>query len=251
MTNFQNTVVAITGAAQGIGRGIALEFAAAGASLALFDIDGAALEGTANDARASGSEVFTAQGDLTDLDTIVSAFGRAAQALGPIDVLADNLGQTARDDMSSFATARHDTLDFVLDVSLRAALHCTREVIPTMKERKKGRIISIASDAAFNGDLGCVDYAAAKSGILGFTRGLAREFGRHNITANAVCPGPTNTRAVERMSREHYERVRAEIPMQEICEPEDVAHAVLFLASEKARYITGQALLVNGGRVFH
>ncbi|WP_417587974.1 SDR family NAD(P)-dependent oxidoreductase [Pararhodobacter oceanensis] len=251
MTQFDKKVVAITGAAQGIGRGIALGFAAEGARLALFDIDGEALAQTARDARTLGSEVHIVQGDFTQLETITSAFAEAAEVLGPVDILINNLGQTARADMSSFATARHEMLDFVLDISLRAAIHCTREVLPSMKARKTGRVISIASDAALNGDLGCVDYAAAKAGILGFTRGIAREFGRAGITANAVCPGPTNTRAVQRMTEENRAKVRDEAPMKVICEPEDIAHAALFLASDKARYITGQTLLVNGGRVFH
>lgn len=251
MKEFDGKVVAITGAAHGIGRTIALGFAAEGAKLAIFDIDGDALEQTAEDARALGSEVHCMQGDFLELETIVTAFSGAAKVLGPVDVLVNNLGQTARGAMSPFSEANHATLDFVLDISLRAAVHCTREVIATMKERGAGRIVSISSDSAFNGDLGCVDYAAAKSGVLGFTRGLAREIGPYGMTANAVCPGPTNTRAMQAIPRDSFERARDAVPMKQICEPEDIANAVLFLASDKARYITGQTLLVNGGRVFH
>ncbi|WP_341862031.1 SDR family NAD(P)-dependent oxidoreductase [Gymnodinialimonas sp. 57CJ19] len=251
MKDFDKKVVAITGAAHGIGRAITLGFADAGADLAIFDIDGEALEQTAEDARALGAKVHTMQGDFIDLDTIVAAFSGAVEALGPVDVLVNNLGQTAREATTPFSEAKHDTLDFVLDISLRAAVHCTREVVASMKDRKAGRIISISSDSAFNGDLGCVDYAAAKSGVLGFMRGLAREIGPYGMTANAVCPGPTNTRAMQRIPRDSFERARDAVPMKQICEPEDIANAVLFLASDKARYITGQALLVNGGRVFH
>lgn len=251
MKDFDGKVVAITGAAHGIGRAIALGFAEAGADLAIFDIDGDALEKTAQDARGHGVKVHTMQGDFIRLDTIIAAFAGAVEALGPVDVLVNNLGQTAREDTTPFSEARHETLDFVLDISLRAAVHCTREVVASMKDRKTGRIISISSDSAFNGDLGCVDYAAAKSGILGFMRGLAREIGPYGMTANAVCPGPTNTRAMQRIPRDSFERARDAVPMKQICEPEDIANAVLFLASDKARFITGQALLVNGGRVFH
>lgn len=251
MTDFDGKVVAITGAAHGIGRAIALGFAEAGADLAIFDIDGDALEQTAQDARGFGATVHTMQGDFIDLDTIIAGFAGAVKALGPVDVLVNNLGQTAREDTTPFSEARHDTLDFVLDISLRAAVHCTREVVASMKERNAGRIISISSDSAFNGDLGCVDYAAAKSGVLGFMRGLAREIGPYGMTANAVCPGPTNTRAMQRIPRDSFERARDAVPMKQICEPEDISNAVLFLASDKARFITGQTLLVNGGRVFH
>ena len=251
MKDFEGKVVAITGAAHGIGRAVALAFAQQGANLAIFDIDGDALEQTAGDARGIGATVHTMQGDFIKLDTILAAFSGAADALGPVDVLVNNLGQTARGDMSPFSEADHDTLDFVLDISLRAAVHCTRKVVATMKDRGAGRIVSISSDSAFNGDLGCVDYAAAKSGVLGFTRGLAREIGPYGMTANAVCPGPTNTRAMQAIPRDSFERARDAVPMKQICEPEDIANAVLFLASDKARYITGQTLLVNGGRVFH
>ncbi|WP_323763982.1 SDR family NAD(P)-dependent oxidoreductase [Marinovum sp.] len=251
MKDFERKTVAITGAAHGIGRAIALGFSAQGADLALFDLDGAALEQTAEDARAQGAQVFTRQGDFCDLDTITGSFAAAKEALGTPDVLVNNLGQTAREKTTPFSEAPHDVLDFVLDISLRAAVHCTREVLPGMKERGSGRIVSISSDSAYNGDLGCVDYAAAKSGVLGFTRGLAREIGPLGMTANAVCPGPTNTRAMQRIPRDSFERARDAVPMKQICEPEDIANAVLFLASDKARFITGQTLPVNGGRVFN
>lgn len=251
MKDFAGKIVAITGAAHGIGRAIALGFAQQGADLAVFDLDGDALEATARDLRALGGRVHTMQGDFLHLDTIQRAFAGAVASLGPVDVLVNNLGQTARGKTTAFSEADHATLDFVLDISLRAAVHCTREVVGGMKERKSGRVVSISSDSAFNGDLGCVDYAAAKAGVLGFTRGLAREIAPFGVTANAVCPGPTNTRAMQMIPRDSFERARDAVPMKQICEPEDIANAVLFLASDKARFITGQTLLVNGGRVFH
>lgn len=106
-------------------------------------------------------------------------------------------------------------------------------------------------DSAINGDIGTVDYASAKSGVLGFTRALARELGPFKINVNAVCPGPTNTRAMQRIPRDAYDRARNAIPLGELCEPEDIANAVVFLSSDKARFITGQTLMVNGGRVFY
>lgn len=252
MGEFTGQVVAITGAAHGIGRAIAEGFAAEGAALALFDLDGDALAELATALPDLGAaKVHPVQGDFLELDTITGAFASAAQTLGPIDILVNNLGQTARGEMSPFAEARHEVLDFVLDISLRAAVHCTREVVPAMRDRKQGRVISISSDSAFNGDLSCVDYAAAKAGVLGFTRGIAREMAPYGVTANAICPGPTNTRAMQRISRESFERARDMVPMKQLCEPEDIANAVLFLASDKARFITGQTLLINGGRVFH
>ncbi|PZQ46447.1 MAG: short-chain dehydrogenase [Rhodovulum sulfidophilum] len=248
---FAGRAVAVTGAAHGIGRAIAMAFAAGGADLALFDIDAEALGETAATLRAKGGRVLEVPGDLLDPERVVAGFAEAAEALGPVDILVNNLGQTARENYSDFCEARVETLDFVLAISLRAALHCARRVVPGMRDRGWGRVISISSDAALNGDAGCVDYAAAKAGILGFTRALAREMAPHGVTANAVCPGATRTRAMERIPPEAYERARRAIPMGALCEPEDIANAVIFLASDRARFITGQTLLVNGGRVFH
>ncbi|WP_112320611.1 SDR family NAD(P)-dependent oxidoreductase [Oceanibium sediminis] len=248
---FEGSIVAVTGAAHGIGRAIALGFAAEGAHLAMLDRDGDALAETAEAARAHGGRVLTLEGDLLDTDTVEAHFARIAADFGPVHTLVNNLGQTARENYSEFYLAKAETLDFVIGISLRATLHCSRQVVPGMRERGAGKIVSISSDSAFNGDIGTVDYAAAKSGVLGFTRALARELGPHKVNVNAICPGPTNTRAMQRIPKDAYERARNAIPLGELCEPEDIANAALFLASEKSRFITGQVLMVNGGRVFH
>jgi acetoacetyl-CoA reductase/3-oxoacyl-[acyl-carrier protein] reductase len=166
-------------------------------------------------------------------------------------MLTNNIGQTARENYSEFYLAKPETLEFVVGVSLMTTLMCSRQVVEDMRERRFGKIVSISSDSAMNGDIGTVDYAAAKSGVLGFTRALARELGPFKVNVNAVCPGPTNTRAMQRIPKDAYERAKNAIPLGELCEPEDIANAVVFLSSDKARFITGQTLMVNGGRVFY
>lgn len=248
---FAGRVAVVTGGANGIGRAIALGFAAAGADVAIMDREEGPLGETAEEARRRGGRVLALSGDMTDKTQVAENFAKVRAELGPIDMLTNNIGQTARENYSEFHLARPETLEFVVGVSLMTTLMCSRQVVEDMRQRRFGKIVSISSDSAMNGDIGTVDYAAAKSGVLGFTRALARELGPFKVNVNAVCPGPTNTRAMQRIPKDAYERAKNAIPLGELCEPEDIANAVLFLSSEKARFITGQTLMVNGGRVFY
>lgn len=248
---FAGKIAVVTGAGNGIGRACALAYAKAGADVAVFDREAEALAETAEMVRALGVRALPVAADMTVQDQVAAAFDQARRDLGAIDILVNNIGQTARENYSEFWQAKPETLQFVIGVSLMTTLMCSRQVVEQMRERRSGKIVSISSDSAFNGDIGTVDYASAKSGVLGFTRSLARELGPFKVNVNAVCPGPTNTRAMQRIPKDAYERARNAIPLGELCEPEDIANAVLFLSSEQARFITGQTLLVNGGRVFH
>jgi acetoacetyl-CoA reductase/3-oxoacyl-[acyl-carrier protein] reductase len=248
---FTGRIAVVTGGANGIGRAIALAFAGEGADVAIMDREAAPLEETAEAARRFGVRVLPLAGDMTDKNVVAENFARAKAELGPVDMLTNNIGQTARENYSEFHLAKPETLEFVVGVSLMTTLMCSRQVVNDMRERRSGKIVSISSDSAMNGDIGTVDYAAAKSGVLGFTRALARELGPFKVNVNAVCPGPTNTRAMQRIPRDAYERAKNMIPLGELSEPEDIAHAVIFLSSDKARFITGQTLMVNGGRVFY
>lgn len=248
---FAGKIAVVTGAGNGIGRACALAYARAGADVAAFDREADALAETADLLRAAGVRALPVAADMTDQDQVAAGFAQVRRDLGPIDILVNNIGQTARENYSEFWQAKPETLHFVVGVSLMTTLMCSRQVVEEMRERRSGKIVSISSDSAFNGDIGTVDYASAKSGVLGFTRALARELGPFKVNVNAVCPGPTNTRAMQRIPKDSYDRARNAIPLGELCEPEDIANAVLFLSSEQARFITGQTLLVNGGRVFH
>lgn len=249
--NFVGEVAVVTGGANGIGRAISLAFAEQGADVAILDREQDALEEAAKLVRALGVKALPIVGDMTDKATVSDAFARVRADLGPVDRLTNNIGQTARENYSEFYLAKPETLEFVIDVSLMTTLLCSRQVVEDMRERRRGSIVSISSDSAMNGDIGTVDYASAKAGVLGFTRALARELGPYKVNVNAVCPGPTNTRAMQRIPKDAYQRAKDAIPLGELCEPEDIANAVVFLSSDKARFITGQTLMVNGGRVFY
>lgn len=244
-------IAVVTGGANGIGRASAVHFARAGAAVAILDIEAGPLEETAAAIRAAGGRALPIALDLTDRKQVVEAFARIRAELGAVDVLLNNVGQTAREKITEFWRSEPETWDFVIGVSLMTTLMCSRQVVGDMRERRSGKIVSIASDSPLAGDPNIADYSAAKLGVVGFTRSLAREMAPFGVNVNAVAPGATNTRGPRRMADDALARVVAQIPMGSMCEPEDIANAVGFLASEQARFITGQVLVVNGGRVFY
>lgn len=174
----------------------------------------------------------------------------AEAVLGGIDILVNNVGQSAREKAGPFLESGEETWRFVLDISLMTALRTTRLLAPGMQTRKWGRILCISSDAALVGDVGLADYAAAKAGLLGFTRSLARELAPARVTVNAICFGTVATRAHEHLDPAVLDRVKASVPMGYIAEPEEAVPLVGFLAGPGGAYITGQTIAVNGGRWF-
>ncbi|MGO4737048.1 SDR family NAD(P)-dependent oxidoreductase [Bosea sp. 2KB_26] len=242
---FLGKTVAITGAAHGIGAATARRFLAEGASVAVIDRE-------ADDfAEALGAfppqRQFSLVGDCTDAAVLAEFHARTIAAFGPVDILFNNVGQSGRERATQFHESEEEVWRFVLEVSLFTAMRMSRLVAPAMRERG-GRIINMSSDAALVGDAGLADYAAAKMGIIGFTRSLARELAPHRVTVNAVAPGAIRTRAHDRLTPAVIERIKATTPAGFIAEPEDVAGCVAFLASDDARYVTGQTLLIDGGR---
>lgn len=229
----------ITGAANGIGAATARRFRDEGARLALIDLEAIGI--------ADDDATLVMRGDCTDAGVIAGFHAAAVARFGAIDVLFNNVGQSARERASPFHESEEATWRFVLEVSLLSAMRLSRLVAPAMRERG-GRIVNMSSDAAFAGDAGIVDYAAAKMGIVGFTRALARELAPHGVTVNAVAPGAIRTRAHDRLTPVVIDHIRGTTPAGYVAEPEDVAGVVAFLASDDARYITGQTLLIDGGR---
>lgn len=189
-------VAVVTGSANGIGRACALRLAKNGFSVFLLDRDGENLRDAVREIEQAGGKASYAVVDLTDRKAVEATFAEIARSRGVIGVLVNNVGQSARERASEFWCSEPDLWDFMIDISLKTTLICSRQVVPSMRERKSGRIINIASEAALIGSKRATAYTAAKAGVLGFTRSLARELASFQVTVNAVAPGYTRTRAL-------------------------------------------------------
>lgn len=248
MHRLDNKLAVVTGAGSGIGRASALRFAREGARLAVIDLNPDGLAETAELVKGEGAEVLSITADCTDREVVEAAFAKIDTDCGFVDVLMNNVGQSARDRASEFYNSDPDVWRFVLEVSLVATMTASRQVVPNMREAGTGKIVNVASNAGLAGEVGISDYAAAKMGVIGFTRSLARELAGFGVNVNAVCPGVTKTKVLDRISDDYLSLIRDSIPMKCFAEPEDIASVAAFLASDDARYMTGQSVVVDGGR---
>lgn len=237
----------VTGAANGIGRASALRLARDGFDLAIVDREAAPLAEVATAIEGQGRRCFHEVLDCTD-EAAVAACCARIEAFGTPHVLFNNVGQSGRERAAEFWKSDPEVWRFVLNVSLMTAMLWSRRIVPGLRARRAGRIVNMSSMSAVYGDTGLADYAAAKAGVIGFTRALARELAPFQVNVNVVAPGAIRTRAHDRLPPETIERIRASVPMGYVAEPDDVAHTVSFLCSDGARYITGQTLLIDGGR---
>jgi len=248
MRRLEGKLAVVTGAAHGIGRASALRFAAEGANLAIVDLEAEGLAATAEAAREAGAKVLAITANCAEEDAVVDVFKRIYAEVGFIDVLMNNVGQSARERASEFYKSTSEVWRFVIDVSLMSTLMASRQVVPAMREAGRGKIVNVASNAGMAGEVGISEYAAAKMGVIGFTRSLARELAPFRINVNAVCPGVTKTRVIDRIPEHILAKIRDSIPLGFFAEPEDIAATAVFLASDDARYMTGQSVVVDGGR---
>ena len=240
----KDKVAAITGASRGIGRSIALVLAGEGAKIVASARNSAELEKLVAEIKEKGGEAIAVAGDVAvtaDADRLVEA---AVAAYGRLDILVNNAGIT-RDGL--LLRMKDEDWDAVLNVNLKGAFLCTRAAAKVMSKQRYGRIINISSVVGEMGNAGQANYCASKAGLLGLTKSVARELARRNVTVNAVTPGFIVTDMTEALPEKTREELASQIPLGRLGNAEDIAHAVLFLASDGAGYVTGQVLGVNGG----
>ncbi len=234
----------VTGSSRGIGRAIALELGQAGASVVInYSSNDAAAEEVKKQIEDSGGAAVTIQADVTDYNQCESMIQNTIEHFGRIDILVNNAGIT-RDNL--LARMKAEEWQDVIDTNLTGVYNCCRAALrPLLKQKSGGRIINIASVAGIHGNTGQANYAAAKGGVISFTRTLAKELGSRGITVNAVAPGFIETEMTEILSEGMKEQVISRIALGRLGKPEDVASVVLFLASS-ADYVTGQVIAVDG-----
>src|SRR5438093_7770609 len=245
-TILKDRVALVTGAVGGIGRSISLHLAAEGAILALnylVERDEDAEE-YLKELTRQGFRASLYKADVSRSDEAVSLVERVTKDFGRIDVLINNAGITIDKAMKNMSP---DQWDKVIGVDLSSVFYCSRAVIGQMLERGYGRIINISSVVGQKGNFGQTNYAAAKAGIIGFTKALALETAKKGITVNAIAPGFVKTAMTDNIPKEILDKIVETIPVGRMAEPSEVARAVLFLADEKSSYLTGQVVNINGG----
>ncbi|WP_060887900.1 SDR family NAD(P)-dependent oxidoreductase [Streptomyces caniscabiei] len=242
--SLQGKVAVVTGGARGIGRGIANVLAAKGAAVAVWDLNTEGAEKAAAEINEAGGRAVAVAGDAADAEAVARSAARTREELGPVGILVNNAGTTTYEPFTSISEASWDRL---IGINLKGPFLVTQQFIPDMLEAGWGRIINISSSSAQTGAPAMAHYASSKGGVIGLTRALAVEYITKGITVNHVPPGFIDTPLV-RQGPIDVDAAAATMPMKRAGTPEDVAHAVAYLASEEASYVTGQTLSVNGGR---
>ncbi len=245
MGTLQGKVAVVTGGSRGIGRAIALALGRAGAQVAVTCTQQrAAAEAVVEELRQIGCEGRVYQFDVADAEVTVQAFDEMVKDFGRLDILVCNAG-VRRDQL--LVRMKPEDWDTVLQTNLTGTFHCARAATRTMLRQRYGRIIAISSVAGLMGNAGQVNYAASKAGMFGFVKSLAKEVAPRGITVNAVAPGLIETDMTASLTEAQHQALLQQIPSGELGKPEDVAACVVFLASDGARYVTGEVMNVSGG----
>ena len=242
--DMQGRAVIVTGGASGIGKAVAFLLAREGARILIGDIDEVGGDAAAAEGAAEGLAIDYLRLDLTDKLSIDEFVAAADQRVGRVDGLVNGAGW---DQIQPFLENPPEMWDRVIAVNLMGAVRLTRGVLPPMVAAATGKIVNISSDAGRVGSMGETVYAAAKGGLIAFTKSLARELARYRINVNCVCPGPTDTPLFQRQPERMKQALTRAIPFRRIAQPIEIAQAVMFFLSDQSDYITGQVLSVSGG----
>ena len=246
MSQLANQIAVVTGAGRGIGRAIALKFAAEGADIAVVSRTAENSEKVAGEIRARGRRAWAFAVDVADPAAVEAAAGKILAEAGKVDILVNNAGVTRDGLLMRMSDADWDA---VLNTNLRGAFLVTKAFSRAMLKARTGRIVNISSVIGLIGNAGQCNYAASKAGLIGFTQSLAKEFASRGITANCIAPGFIDTDMTAELNEELKASILKQIPMGKLGAAEDIANAALFLSGTSGRYITGQVLTVDGGMV--
>jgi 3-oxoacyl-[acyl-carrier protein] reductase len=246
MSDLQGRIALITGSGQGIGRQIALELAKHGATIITNDITGCCADDVLEEVRALGTDGLAFTADVSNAEQVDNMVKGVLDKYGQIDILVNNAG-TTRDNL--IVRMDEDDWDLIQRVNLKSAWLCSKAVTRPMMRKKYGRIVNMSSASGKMGQMGQTNYSASKAGMIGLTKALAREVASRGITVNAVAPGFIKTALTDKMPQDIIDSLMSFIPVGRVGSVEDVAYAVAFLVSDRASYITGQVLSVDGGLV--
>ena len=237
----------VTGASRGIGRAIAVRLAKLGANVVVnYRTSEDAVRKVVKEIEALGVKVLAVQADISSYNDVENMMKKCIKEFGSIDILVNNAGIT-KDGL--LMRMKEEDFDNVIDINLKGAFNCTKHVSAIMLKQRSGRVINISSVTGLTGNAGQVNYSAAKAGIIGMTKSVAREFASRGVTCNAVAPGYIQTDMTDILPVKVMDSIMNTIPLKRLGNPEDVANVVVFLASEEASYITGQVISVDGGMI--
>ena len=246
--DLSHKIAIVTGASQGIGKTIAIEMAKSGATVFCLARNKEALDATIKTITEEGGKAYSFSCDISNNDDFKNISLNIFKNYGSIDILVNNAGIT-KDNL--LLRMSDNQWDDVLNINLKGPFTCTRSVVKHMMKNKFGRIINITSIVGITGNAGQANYAASKSGLIGLTKSIAKEFASRGITANCVAPGWIETSMTDQLSTEVKNKFLSQIPIGKIGQSKDIADTVIFLASDEAGYITGQTITVDGGRIIN
>jgi len=244
MALLKDKVALITGGAQGIGEAIARKLASEGASITIIDVNLEKAKATADDIKKLGVETEAYKADVSNTSEVQKVVDEIFEKFKRIDILVNNAGIT-RDTLMMRMTEQD--WDLVININLKGAFNFTKAVTKIMAKQRSGSIINISSVVGLFGNAGQANYSASKAGLIGLTKSTAKEFAIRNVRANAIAPGFIKTAMTDKLSKEVIDKYLENIPLKTLGTPEDVANAVLFLASDLSSYITGEVIRVDGG----